>query len=288
MTRKLFQNALLVLCAAFAFTTMSPALAQNSDPSMDQVYQAAKAGRLDDAQNMMQRVLHDHPDSAMAHYVEAQLLATQARYSAASGELQRAESLSPGLAFAKPESVAELRNLIATQGGRVANRASPYVQPASSGSHFGGTLVVILMVGIGIFLIVALVRATNRVAPAMGPGGYLPGGPAPMVGPGGMPMYPTGGMPMGGGIGSGIMGGLATGAAVGAGIVAGEALMHHVLDPSRPQGYVPPEENMPPAQDNLGGQDFGVSDAGSWDDSGSSSLSDGLDMGGGGGGGDWN
>jgi hypothetical protein len=93
-------------------------------------------------------------------------------------------------------------------------------------------------------------------------------------GAGGMGPIPT----AGGGIGSGILGGLATGAAVGAGVVAGEAFMNHVFDgnhsaenPVRPENDLTPS----PSQYDMGGDDFGVSDTSSWDDSGSS------------GGGDW-
>ena len=91
----------------------------------------------------------------------------------------------------------------------------------------------------------------------------------------------------GGGIGSGIVGGLATGAALGAGMVAGEELVHHFTDGNR-DNYIPNQggggwDNAPPAQNtDMGGNDFGISDAGSWDSGGGG----GGDSGGGGG--DWN
>ena len=78
-----------------------------------------------------------------------------------------------------------------------------------------------------------------------------------------------------GGLGSGILGGLATGAAVGAGVVAGEALMHRVFDGHRAEAAMPDnqtgllDESRP--QYDMGGDDFGVSDASSWDDSGGGS-----------------
>jgi hypothetical protein len=83
----------------------------------------------------------------------------------------------------------------------------------------------------------------------------------------------------GGGIGSGILGGLATGAAVGAGVVAGEALMHRVLDGHRSddgldrlantQIGATQDDLLDKSQDDMGGADFGVSDASSWDDNSS-------------------
>jgi hypothetical protein len=79
-----------------------------------------------------------------------------------------------------------------------------------------------------------------------------------------------------GGIGSGILGGLATGAAVGAGVVAGEALMHRALDGHRsddgldrlanPQIGGSQDDSLDKSQYDMGGDDFGVSDASSWDD----------------------
>jgi hypothetical protein len=70
-------------------------------------------------------------------------------------------------------------------------------------------------------------------------------------------------------MGSGILGGLATGAAVGAGVVAGEALMHRVLDGHRAEGPLPGSQDVSSAssqpQNDMGGDDFGVSDV-SWDE----------------------
>jgi len=67
-----------------------------------------------------------------------------------------------------------------------------------------------------------------------------------------------------------IPGGLATGAAVGAGIVAGEALAHRLTDVHAPAPLAspPPELAIGPSDDNLGGNDFGVSGDSSWDDAG--------------------
>jgi hypothetical protein len=76
------------------------------------------------------------------------------------------------------------------------------------------------------------------------------------------------------------MGGVATGLAVGAGVVAAEAIGNRLMGEHgrdvRNDNYN--DNNFQPAQTNqdMGGQDFGISDT-SWDDGGS----------GGGGGGDW-
>ena len=102
-------------------------------------------------------------------------------------------------------------------------------------------------------------------------------------------MYPSGG----GGMGSGLMGSLATGAALGAGMVAGEALAHRLVDGAPGSNQVVGDSftGTPNTNADMGGQDFGVSGASSWDDSTSSSSWDSsADMGGGfdsGGGSDW-
>jgi hypothetical protein len=71
-------------------------------------------------------------------------------------------------------------------------------------------------------------------------------------------------------MGSGLLGSLATGAAIGGGIVAGEALAHHLIgghpgSEAATAGHgneaTPPDTNA-----DLGGNDFGVADSGSWDD----------------------
>jgi hypothetical protein len=85
------------------------------------------------------------------------------------------------------------------------------------------------------------------------------------------------------GIGGQIMGGLATGLAVGAGVMAAQAigrnLMGHTNEPTNQRDNFS-EVDQPPINRNvnMGGQDFGVNDANSWDDGGA------IDVGGGG---DW-
>ena len=64
---------------------------------------------------------------------------------------------------------------------------------------------------------------------------------------------------------------------MGAGLVAGETLMHRVLDGSgreHESGFIPDANagGMPNRGDDLGGSDFGVSDGGSWDNSGGGDL----------------
>jgi len=267
------------------FFTSGMAFADDS-PTLDQVYQAAHAGRMEEAQRMMDKVLKEHPNSAKAHFVEAELLAKQGQMVRADDELKNAERLKPDLSFANPQSVQELRNLIAS-----AHRVNQPQPPASSyqsqqGSSFPWGL---LLLGVAaIAIIVLIMRAINSRNSASYPGNFQPGmqngSPSPV------PMQPYGGAPygsgpygggMGGGMGSGIMGGLATGAAVGVGMVAGEALAHHFMDGGRNEAgnVAPVADTWGNSSDNMGGADFGIADNSSWSDS--TNVADS------GGGGDW-
>ena len=87
-------------------------------------------------------------------------------------------------------------------------------------------------------------------------------------------------------MGSTIGRGLATGLAVGAGALAaeeiGRRMFGHQEQPLGHSGVLPESERGlldPGVNANMGGQDFGIGDAGSWDDGGSQDA--------GGGGGDW-
>lgn len=257
------------------------AFAEDS-PTLDQVYKATQAGKLDEAQGMMNTVLQQHPNSAKAHFVEAEILAKQGQMGKAEAELNNAEQLKPGLPFANPQSVQNLKNRIGA-----ARHASPVsadsFQPAERGNTFPWGL---LLIGGGViailFFIMRAVASRNSVMAPRNQPGYQPGmqGAAPMQ-PYGQPygggMGPSGGG-MGGGMGSGIMGGLATGAAVGAGMVAGEALAHHFMDGSSAgSGVAPLADSWSDSSNNMGGADFGIADNSSWDDS--SNIADSGDSG---------
>jgi hypothetical protein len=275
--------------AAFTFSLSFAyhAAAADADPTVHQIYEAASTGHLDQAQQMMDQVLRDHPNSAKAHYVQAELYAREGKAALARSELNQAEQLKPGLPDENPRSVQALKSEIGL-GGRALQGTGPFGARPAAAAHFPwGTLVILALV-VGVFWMIFRRRRSYVQYPAAGgmpgaaPGAYGPGGyagPGGYVGPGG---------PVGGGMGSSIAGGLAGGLAAGAGIVAGEELAHHFLDGGQRQGTVLP----PPADDgswsagasnsDMGGSDFGVNDPGSWDDG-----SSGGDFGGGDGGGDW-
>ena len=267
--RRLLLAAALASGMTFAVGVASPAFAA-TDASVDQIYAAASSGHLDQAQQMIAQVLADHPTSARAHFVQAELYAREGKAALARSELAAAEQLKPGLPFQSARSVQDLKAQIGLRTGTI----SPTVirsEPAAPRFPWGTLL--IFAAAIGILWMVFRRRNTYAQYPAgMGPGAGAPG-----YGPGGYGPTPMGG----GGMGSGIAGGLASGLAVGAGVVAGEELAHHFLDGGRSSGgVIPPAEAGDAGFSNsdMGGSDFGTSDPGSgWDDSG----------GGGGGGGDW-
>lgn len=258
-----------VLVSLTVFT--GTALANESLPTIQQVFQAAHSGHMDEAQKMMAQVLETQPNSAKAHFVEAQLLAEQHRNIQAGEELKKAETLEPGLPFAKPQAVQKLKAQIAGAHG-VASRF------LSSQTHSSGMPWTIIALVIGaIALIVLAVRTlspprnryagttypTNTTSPTQGTpyGAYPPATPSSSMG-------------------SNIMSGLATGVGVGAGIAAGEALAHHFLDGERSNtgDYMPtatPVDSDPSSQYDMGGNDFGLADDSSWSDgSGMDSFTD--------------
>lgn len=249
----------------------------SEDASMQQVYEAARAGKLTQAQDMMQQVLKDHPNSAKAHYVEAELLARMGQLSAAQAELDKAEQLKPGLPFVNPQTLQTLKAQLHTE------------QPSLSAylPHGVSWLGVLLGGGVVLLLILVLSNRRSRQSSPYASGIHptsLNGMRATTGQPMSSPVYPPAQAPAaGGGVGSSIMSGLATGAAVGAGMVAGEALMHHFMDGDRPSadnldsGLL---SNADAAEPNpafgLGGDDFGIMDdaSSSWDDGGDMSGDD--------------
>jgi hypothetical protein len=270
LIKSVFQSILLsvaLVCSATSYAA--------EDPTMQQVYDTAKAGKVDEAQAMMQKVLQDHPDSAKAHFVEAELLAKQGRFDSAQAELNNADRLAPGLPFAKPDAVENLRRELAGSKQQSVRPAAGYHSaPVSSGPPWGLIIIGAALIG---FIVFAVKFMANRNQPV-----YMQNG-APGFG-GGMPGQPYSGMPgqmmggTGGGMGSGIVGGLVTGAALGAGMVAGEELMHHFTDGDRNSNTPQRDDYVAPQNNDMGGNDFGISDNSSWDSGGG---------GGGDSGGDW-
>lgn len=285
------------LWLALAFSGLAMAQAE---PTLDQVYQAAQAGRVEQALEMMQPVLKAHPGSAKAHFVQAELLARQGLVGQARDQLGQAEKLAPGLPFAKAESVQNLRRELAAPSGATAaerSRAASLTGSAAPAKRSSVPWGVLLALGGGALAAWMLMRLARPAAsPAftspgpvaapldgtgMGVGGPVPGMntnmPASMGMAPGAPAAPA----MTGGLGRQMAGGLATGLAVGAGVMAAESLGRSLFgghsaavpEAGRAPAYDPAFGN-PSANPDMGGNDFGVSDAGSWDDAGAGGGSD--------------
>jgi uncharacterized protein len=262
--QKVIVNSLVA--AAFGVMLAGSALA-DTDPTVHQIYEAAQSGQLQRAQEMMDQVLRDHPDSSKAHYVQSELYAREGKINLARAQFDRAEELSPGLSKENPRSVAELKaelGLTPRMGS-----TTGVVRESAPRIPWGAVLVIFA-------LVLGAVWMFSRRRPA------YPQYPAPGM-PGGGPMgYPPGYAPGSGpGIGSSIAGGLAGGLAAGAGIVAGEEIARNLLEGSHrnPSPLVEDDGSNGASNSDMGGADFGVDDPGSWDD--------GSGGGGGSGGDDW-
>ena len=246
-----------------------------AEATLPEVYKAVQSGQLAKADAMMKEVLQNHPNSAKAHYVAAELYAKEGKLEAARNHFIKAQNLAPGLPFAQAESVQKLQVQLA---GTAVSSASSDAGPTSIFSNplFWG-LIAILVIGVMMVMkrrkaeAVQVYNAPSAGYPGTpgGPAGY-PGGPG---GPGG-PTYP--GAPAAGGMGSGLMGSLATGAALGAGMYAGQALASNLMG-GHDNGHS--NANTNPNLNQVGGPasldpNFGVRDAGSWDDASSGSSWD--------------
>ena len=340
----LLKNSTRVLLAGLALAgaalvVNAPAMAQ-AEPTINQIYEAAQAGKLDQAQTMIQQVLILRPTSAKAHFVQAELFARQGLSQKASEALATAEKLAPGLPFAKADAVQALRGQLAakaelkaqTKTDSTAGRTPPAKQsfgmdtPATATSSVSPAMLLLLGAGV-VGLVVWLIRrkpaqtfspaaaATNTASAAVpagmmgsglnGPQTFGTAAAAPAFGqvgqagqagygqavqpgygqPGyGQPGYsqPGYGQPAGTGMGGKVMGGLAAGLAVGAGVMAAQAIGKSLTGDSSNNANANANTghgsdagnqfNALPGNADLGGQNFGMNDASSWDDAGSADV----------------
>lgn len=276
------------------------AMAQ-AEPTLKQVYATAQAGKLDQAQVMLQQVLISHPNSAKAYFVQSELYARQGNMGRAHEALAAAEKLTPGLPFAKPEAVQALRTQLSaksapagsqSQGGVPSHMAAATVPQAPAAPSWGLPL---LLAGGAVVLGYFIFRRRSP-APAAQPPAYanqgglggpqtfgMAAGSGPMAGQTGygQPAYgqpgygqAAYGQAAGSGLGGRIMGGVATGLAVGAGVMAAQAIGRNLMgnhpQPADNTNELGNNDFQPIASNpDMGGQDFGVNDSSSWDDGGS-------------------
>lgn len=296
MKNSLFKLLLANLLLVVSFMGPGFAMAQ-AEPSMNQIYATAQAGKLDEAQLMVQQVLISHPQSAKAYYVQAELYARQGKLDRAREALVTAEKHAPGLPFAKPEAVQALRSQLTAkpQSKSTAGPAVTYAAPQAPGQSSSSWVLPLLLAGGVIVAGYFIFRRRSPQVFAQQPDYANQNGlNAPHAfGMGGGTMqpqaaYPQPGYPQGypqqtgTGLGGRIMGGVATGLAVGAGVMAAEAIGRNLMgghNSATPQAEQLGKTSIEPISQNtdVGGSNFGISET-SWDDAAAGDI---------GGGGDW-
>jgi hypothetical protein len=245
-------------------------LARAADPTPSQVYQAPEGGKLTGTQQMMGQVLREHPRSAEAHWLAAQLAARAGQYGPARRELRTAQRLAPGLPFARPRSVLALERQLGL---------APSGAPPAPRRHAFPLGLFLVLIAVALILWTVLRRRAALLGYPQDPGSMPAGGmPPPGYGPGG---YLGGYVP---GTGPGLMGNIASGLALGAGVAAGENFH------SGQEGGGVAQGDAGPATGNsdMEAKDLGHSDPGSReDDGGGGGWDDAGGMTGGGDGGGW-
>ena len=99
-----------MIALVFAFAAGDPPEAATPEPTMHQIYEAATTGQLDKAQEMITQVLANHPKSAKAHWVQAEVYAKANNTNSARSEVLEAERLNPGLTEISAKAVRQLKS----------------------------------------------------------------------------------------------------------------------------------------------------------------------------------
>jgi len=228
------------------------------------------------AEAMLRQAIAEHPQSAKAHYVLAEVLAHEGNIGDAKSEAARAATLDPGAHFTDPAKFQAFRRkldaALAPTAGAGAMPPGRYVerQPVTDRREQGSShMLNILVIGAGIALLVFLWlrrrRADNAppVYPPLPPPENVPPYGGYQGGPYAAPPQPRSG------VGTAVAAGLG---GVAAGMLLDEALRsHNGQEGFRDEGPVVHEDRDPSAQayDDLRDDpiDMGNGDS-SWDDNG--------------------
>ncbi|WP_322029900.1 tetratricopeptide repeat protein [Paraburkholderia sp. J76] len=141
-------------------------------PSVQQIESAMSQGDWQSADSGLTEVLQAHPDNARAHYLYAQVLDREGRYSDALAQVEQAKSLDPQIRFTQPQRFAQVEAKIRSDASRTgsvrANSTSnPFAQqqvaaPQKRGPTMGMWIgIVIVLVGIVLVLRWTLRRAKS-------------------------------------------------------------------------------------------------------------------------------
>lgn len=160
----------LALLAILVLGVAGVALAA-TEPTRHQIYEAAQAGRLAEAQRMIDQVLQDYPRSAEAHFVAAQLDARIGDLVSARQQLATARQLDPSAAFTSAPALSALERQLT--GLRTVPAAGFQPAPVVHRSSLPWGLIGVLLVGA--FVLWSVLR--GRARQAYGQGMLPPGNP---------------------------------------------------------------------------------------------------------------
>ena len=135
-------------------------------PTLAQVYALTNARKLDRAQVLMDQVLAREPNSAEAHFVQAELFARMGELARARASLAVAEKWAPGLGFARAESVQALRSQTAEPNLVGAGQGLTFHRGLDAGGSANTSLAsagwTLLVVGGGLVVGFVLYRRRSR------------------------------------------------------------------------------------------------------------------------------
>ena len=233
MKRKMM---LVAACAAALWSVAAMAL-----PSANDVQAAIKSGDYPKAETMMQEVVAAKPQSAKAHYLYAEILAHDAKFTDAASQARQAREIDPALSFTTdPEKFRSFERLLQREQAGPAVSTQPTTQAPSPRAEMpapmrqqpapsSGIPGWVWVGGIAILLFVVFRTISRRaMANNMAGGGYAPQG-----GYGTNPGMPQPGYGPGYGQAPGAGGGLLRTGLAAAGGVAGGMLLERMLEGNR-------------------------------------------------------
>jgi hypothetical protein len=117
-------TCLLVTVNVTAADSSSTSSTPASEPSVQDILNAANSGQMGKAKKMVEQVLASHPNSAKAHYLAAQIYAKMGERAPAREELSRAQQLDPAMSFVNADQLSQLRAAVGVAGGATVDTES--------------------------------------------------------------------------------------------------------------------------------------------------------------------
>ena len=123
----------IAIRAATLSLLLSLAGTAGAEPTIDQIYQASKSGNLQTAQTMIKEVLKAHPESAKAHFVQAEIFSRAGNQTDARAELDTACEYGTRLQRDRSDGQAQLFGAVEEDaGGAATNGAGGLNLPAAA------------------------------------------------------------------------------------------------------------------------------------------------------------